>query len=591
MLRRPGTHIDSAYHGGMPHSVSRSGWHKDHPDDADLQVSWNRGEQVLALHLPEMIAGRTDGTPRLAASLPELRAAGRSLFWHDRDSWGMVSAAALSQEAKQFDDGLYAAVDLASLSGAGRCTARTVWLDRLRRRLGTSQAASSLYTAARMLNRGTDVPTALLGTVKDQVGAFLHDELRSKPAGFYTWSDELRALFRHDRVLQDLLPREQLEALMRAVHADPEARSGYEQYLTLIEGLTNPLRDDWVRPALRVLDEGGEPSMSDGAFIPPSVAHETELIRSLYGDRPIPDGFDLMTELVSRVRSGALDLLPTKESGWYDHQAWALDPLWRPDEADEAARLRLNDSYRTYLAEMAKGLLALSRETHYKQLDLALVGAAAGRRIPPLRRAKLLVSPDLSCEPLVTFYRRRADAYRFVRDVLTDHFGPEALSGMRRETPEGAADRGLDEEIAWMIDLFDGAASSSAADIGVPTQGAGRDVFQQWSCWEDPDVAADCRMMVPVFYDLARRKTKAWVMLGWSSRLLSVAFDHLPPVTVRNAAGAEVTGRYRIEPMAAHYEVACPEIAEVYVDRLLDRDEFRALCDKRGTREAILADL
>ena len=33
------------------------------------------------------------------------------------------------------------------------------------------------------------------------------------------------------------------------------------------------------------------------------------------------------------------------------------------------------------------------------------------------------------------------------------------------------------------------------------------------------------------------------------------------------------------------------DVAEVYVDRILDRDEFRALCDQHGTREAILAAL
>ena len=34
-----------------------------------------------------------------------------------------------------------------------------------------------------------------------------------------------------------------------------------------------------------------------------------------------------------------------------------------------------------------------------------------------------------------------------------------------------------------------------------------------------------------------------------------------------------------------------PEFAEVYVNRILHRDEFRALCDEHGTREKILAAL
>ena len=44
--------------------------------------------------------------------------------------------------------------------------------------------------------------------------------------------------------------------------------------------------------------------------------------------------------------------------------------------------------------------------------------------------------------------------------------------------------------------------------------------FADWTkqIGEDIDVGRDCRMMVPVFYDLEREKTKVWVMLGWSRR-------------------------------------------------------------------------
>jgi len=39
------------------------------------------------------------------------------------------------------------------------------------------------------------------------------------------------------------------------------------------------------------------------------------------------------------------------------------------------------------------------------------------------------------------------------------------------------------------------------------------------------------------------------------------------------------------------HEFAAPVLAEAYEGRLLDRDEFRRLCDKRRTRSAILAAL
>jgi hypothetical protein len=39
------------------------------------------------------------------------------------------------------------------------------------------------------------------------------------------------------------------------------------------------------------------------------------------------------------------------------------------------------------------------------------------------------------------------------------------------------------------------------------------------------------------------------------------------------------------------YEFAIPVTAEVYVTRLLDRDEFRTHCDRHKSRDAILANL
>ena len=40
-----------------------------------------------------------------------------------------------------------------------------------------------------------------------------------------------------------------------------------------------------------------------------------------------------------------------------------------------------------------------------------------------------------------------------------------------------------------------------------------------------------------------------------------------------------------------HHDLATPVRAEVYVSRLLDRDQFRRHCDRYRTREAILRNL
>ena len=56
----------------------------------------------------------------------------------------------------------------------------------------------------------------------------------------------------------------------------------------------------------------------------------------LFGDQPVPDGFDLMSELIRRVRTSEVGLEPTGQSGWYDHQTWSLETLVVPEQDEQA---------------------------------------------------------------------------------------------------------------------------------------------------------------------------------------------------------------------------------------------------------------
>src|SRR5262249_39379532 len=153
-----------------------------------------------------------------------------------------------------------------------------------------------------------------------------------------------------------------------------EARSIYEGMLLLAEHLTNPLAGPDLRPALAALDKGEAPTWPTGlAFLPPSRAHETDLIMRLNDDRTIPEGFNLADAMIDRIRAGTLSLAPRPNSGWYDHQTWALEPLVVPERMPEAPRLRLDESYREQLVALFKGLLAMTRETHVKQLIIPSV--------------------------------------------------------------------------------------------------------------------------------------------------------------------------------------------------------------------------
>jgi hypothetical protein len=280
---------------------------------------------------------------------------------------------------------------------------------------------------------------------------------------------------------------------------------------------------------------------------------------------------------VKRLRAGSLSLEPTEASGWYDLQAWALESLVLLEKMPEGARLKPNAEYREQLQELFKAILALTRETHAKQLESCEVGLALGGQG---RDEVVWVRPELTVEPTRTYYQRRAKSYEFVRDVL-ESLG--SLKQMRRMTPGGPAASTLDEELADMTALFRSAAAVAGHELGMgPAADAELSRFHEWA--KGPDVGEDIRMMVPVFYDIGRRKTKVWAILGWATRSLEIGFETPPAVEV-------LRGRPKVVFAELNRPIAYPVFAEAYVSRLLDRDEFRAHCSQYRTRKRILENL
>lgn len=483
------------------------GWGKKREERVEHRV--DRSSQVLAILVPEHDLEGDD----------ELRPVPRT------DAF--VSASVLAHKARQFDDGLYAAVELAA----------TPDVHAILRRWMRSPAPPVVHAAAHLA--GLDVPPLPM------VREFLENELQSKPIGFYTWSEDLARVFRRDRMLQTPL-RAPDESFLATAQGDPD----WERHLAFVQRLTNPF-------------------VHGASILPPSRSHETDLMRRLYGDRPIPEGFQVIDQIIRGVREGRLDLRPRPESGWYDHQTWALEPLLRLEAMPEAARLKFNPGYRKLLEDLFKGILALTRETHVKQVEMCMAGCG-----PPGEPETVIeVRPELRVEPLVSHYRRRADAYRFVSTLVRDRF-----PSLRRETPEGPLRVSLRDELDSMISLFDGAAAEASRGLGLPGEGELR------LDPGDPDLARDCRMMVPVFHDVERRKTKVWAFLGWSDRPVHISFDVPPKVEI-------VKGKARVEFGSISPRLSYPVCEEIYVTRILNRDEFRSLCDRHSTREKILSAL
>jgi hypothetical protein len=494
-----------------------------------------------------------------------------------------VSASVLAQKAKQFDDALYASVELAAQAG-GKAAFLRAWADAALAAQVHGEAASVLYAACELGGAARDLPPAVAAEVARTITAFRAEPRRCTPLGFYSQSSALSAIFCQDRMLMgELTDPAAADALATLLSADAGLGAAYESMLSLARELTNP-------PAADVFDLRARQAKKRRILVP-SRSHEADLILRLYGSRPIPPAFDLLEELVRQVAAGTLSLAPRADSGWYDHQTWALEPLVAPERTRESDRLKLTKLYRGHLKDLFKSLLALTRETHIKQLEPPACGSAYNPGPP-----RLCVQPQLDAEPLATHYARRAESYRFVRNMLRRarlHHMEQGLDGMEA--------------------LFHGAHVRVCRQLGMQPDASvlpdrDRDgdeaYFRGWTQTldRDPDLRQDNRMMVPVFYDLARQQMKVWALLGWSDRPVRVGFGTPPRIleTPREAPrvsrlealrerfrGAKREPQAIVEFVAAHHQVASPVTVELYVDRLLNREEFRALCDRHKTQSAI----
>lgn len=503
-----------------------------------IRVRLDLTPQILTLEIPRVEFSWRGRPDDLAAVCPDT---------------AFVSASMLAVRAKLFDDGLYAAAEAASQPAKQALLAALANL-------------SPTVTAAARLG-GLDVTTTPAADAR--AADFLADEQKSKPLGFYTWSDGLGRIFQQDRMLQEELAPKEAGALAAALGRDPALADAYARHLDFVAKLTNALSAS--KPDLR--RPGGN------YFFPPSRSHEKDLAGRLVGPNRVPTGFSLARELVKALRAGAIDLAPTPSSGWYDIQTWALEPLVLLERMPEGSRLRVNAAYQQQLDELFQAVLSLTRETHVKQLDLPELGAA--RWGIPLRLPEpFWIQPGLTVEPVRSYYERRARTYEFVRALLE---ADRRLDGMHRLTATGPVRESLADELDGMTALFRSAAAVAGHELGM--EAAPSDAEEPLRRFAGaPGTAEDIRMMVPVFYDLGRHRMKVWAILGWSTRSVTVGFAVPPAATV-------LKGHRRIRFVPESHQLAYPVFAEAYVERLLDRAEFRAHCDRYRTAERILGNL
>jgi hypothetical protein len=328
---------------------------------------------------------RGTSTPRRYATFAELLA--------DAGTLRFTPAAFLAQKAKSVSDSVFATLERFSSDGDDRCIGVSAFLEKVEAGIARESPAGDTLSTARDLDRRGTSTGAL---------DFLGDPIKSKPLGFYTWTESLERVFRRDRFLQQKLCVEAAESIAAALSAEEPLGATYRHHLARIARLTNSLSDKIHSLLPRMACQGQETAFrteKDEAVFPPSKTIETD--------------FESVSEFFAKVQAGSCDLTPTPASGFYAHQLYALGPLIAPDAAPERLVRTVEAGYVEALERLAGAALFFGRETHVKQLELAPPVLAP---IQPERWAL----PGLTIEPVPTFYARTAAAFRFLRVVVED---------------------------------------------------------------------------------------------------------------------------------------------------------------------------
>jgi hypothetical protein len=497
----------------------------------------------------------------------------------------------VDQKVKAFADDFMAAVDTQLHHGTEELVGMQRFLESVLAAALEQQeleAAALLAGAVSLGDADFQFPDPIVEDARKQREAFLANALKSRPVGIYTRSAELAMAFRQDRFAQQLLDGALAEALERVIASDPELAEHYAWHLETRRIVTNPIAE-----GIRSLDRTRPPEnpAHDPALFPASRSRENTLFKSVYNAPTLPDE-NIMNRLIRSIRAGEVDLTPEDDSGWYDHQVYALETLLVPEHGRENEKLVLTVAYKERLIEAFRTMLTKQRELHI-------------RRIPALETAGMNytpdyfdVSPDLHVEPTATYYLRTAKAFEFVRTSLEAHFGAAAFAAITLD--DGA---NLGEQTLAMERLLKGLYLQVCDDIGMaPDDDAGIAMEDRpallaeakaWldACADDETFKDDVRYIVPALTDANGREVRYWMTTGIRLEKVKAEYVRYPELRI---------GDFRLTdevPIARRYLRFVPHEfflpVEIFAEATgpnvpYTREEFRALCDDAGNHEAII---
>lgn len=526
---------------------------------------------------------RDDAERKDAATLFPSHAA--HLAAHPR---AIPSVQTIGTYVKQLDDTIYAGVERAAQDGieptlAPKRSILSAALEQLMAHRSVAADEAAVYVAASLRLGGAEanIPGDLEGRVADAMARFTANAALAKPIGFYTWSDELRAIWSQDRFLQvPLATSDAACALATAIGADPSTKAKYESLVALYSRLTNPVRSSLVDRLTS--DAQTCLGLPGAAFLSSSRSSEIDLFEQLYPDG-VPTNANLMQDLVDAIRSGRVDLAPKPEDGWYQHQSFALETLLVTDKSEERSKIGFTARYKKRLQEAFETMLVQHRETHVKQTGEVLTSAPAMPTVPEFR-----------LEPLATVYVRHARSYVFLEKALDEVYGSALLDEGKAVSSSGIETETLRARIRRARDLFFGLYITAALDIGMkpkleavgdPAPSARDDLAAAADRWlsdfaNDPIAKADVRVIVPIA-QIDATHMRYWAVIGVRTTLASYSF---------------IEGTSMEAPLDAEHEarVALPTEQFLEVTSSIvppSREEYRALCDANPTAEAIQAAL
>jgi hypothetical protein len=199
-------------------------------------------------------------------------------------------------------------------------------------------------------------------------------------------------------------------------------------------------------------------------------------------------------------------------------------------------------------------------------------------------------------------YLRNARAYAFLENFLRANVSAENLKALHGLRERGSRAPNLDEELESMRLRTYGFYLVSCEDIGMAPKfldgepvdrETAKKAALEWlaQVGKNPDLACDTRMAVPIYIDAMTNRIRLWVTLGVRMAHLYASYDYDRPPKVRpqNTGGPwqEVDrkglgGQYVLIPVDEFAEV------EINADKIPNRAELRALCDKYKTKEEII---